>query len=348
MSVKPAGVVRPTTGFCHPSCFESAPQPNRSVHQLPPSARDFSGRTADVEELKTAFCTAHPQAKVVVTSRPGTSTSDFDMSGFVRYEIAPFSSNDVHKYLTRWASATGMPPPTAHRLLAAVTQSEAAADWLSNPLLVAQLAVVYERQGILPRKVSDLYRSTYELLFLGRERARGIRRSVLPPSELGRLVCCLAYQFVTRPNCMGDMPSDELFSAIAQALRRLYPERHSTELEAQELFRLLAESDYPVRQISGGLAGEGPQWALVRDPFGQYLAARYIVDHAPTAGDVAESVKRAVHASGFVEGAVFVTELFDELQPGGSAELDVSLRRELDEQTDPDVRGSIEQILRSL
>ncbi|MFF8476063.1 hypothetical protein [Streptomyces sp. NPDC015414] len=78
--------------------------------------------------------------------------------------------------------------------------------------------------------------------------------------------------------------------------------------------------------FSGGVAGEGPWWALIRDPFRQYLAARRIVDHAPTAGDVVTRVKRAVFDSGFVEGPVYVAELVDELE--------VSLQRELDEQSD--------------
>ncbi|MDC2961314.1 NB-ARC domain-containing protein [Streptomyces gilvifuscus] len=294
----------------------------------------------------TAFCTAHPQTKVVVTSRPGTSTADFDTNGFVRYELALFSSSDIHRYLTRWTSVTGMPPQSTHRLLEALGQSAPSADWLSNPLLLAQLAAVYEQYGFLPRKVSDLYRSTYELLFTGRESLRGLRRSILPPQELGRLVCYLAYEFVTRPIGMGDMSSAEFLDTLSRTLHRLHPDWGARE--APELFRLLAESDYPVRQISGGFAGEGPWWALVRDPFGQYLAARCIVDRASAAGDVVTRVKRAVSASGFVEGAVYVAELLDEFEPNSSAKLKVSLQRELDEQSDSGVRESIAQILRLL
>jgi hypothetical protein len=316
------------------------------LDELPVRERDRA--RADV----VAFCTAHPQAKVLVTSRPGASTAGFGASGFAQYGIASFSRSDVHRYLTRWASVTGMRPTMARRLLSDVTES-ATAEWLSNPLLVAQMAVVYERYHALPRNASELYRITYGLLFEGRETVRGVRRTSLPPRVLGELMCCLAYRFVTRPTGMGDMPGDEFLHVVEEELRRVVPGRFSTESEAQEVFRLLADSDYPVRQTSGGLAGEEPHWALVRDPFGQYLAARFIAARARSDGEVVESVKRAVHASGFVEGAVFVTELLgedtlsDRVGPSSSVELLRSLRRELDKQTDPEVRRSIEEILRS-
>ncbi|MFJ8157919.1 NACHT domain-containing protein [Streptomyces sp. NPDC094468] len=289
-----------------------------------------------------AFCKAHPQTKVVVTSRPGTSTEDLVSNGFVRYELAPFSTNDIHTYLTGWVAATGMPHAATQQLLEAATQSAASADWLSNPLLLAQLAAVYERSGTLPGGVNDLYRRTYELLFEGREQSRGVRRSALPAYELGQVVCCLAYQFVTRPSGTGDMPSDEFLDIISETMRRLFP--HWEAAEAVDVFRLMAESDYPVRQTSAGPDGEGPRWALVRDPFGQYLAA-YGIANRLVADDVVDGVKKAVRASGFVEGAIFVAELLDER---GVTELVDFLQRELIMTTDQDVAGSIEKILRSL
>ncbi|MGW2380705.1 NACHT domain-containing protein [Streptomyces sp. NPDC001658] len=287
-----------------------------------------------------AFCAAYPLATVVVTSRPGVSTDGFDASGFSRYEVARFSGADIHAYLAKWVAAIDMPAPMGDAFIAEVMASAATADWLSTPLLVAQLAIMYEEYGFLPRTVGELYGRTFELLFESRDSARGIVRSAVPSHLVGEVVCALAFEFVTRWSGRGDISSEQLLDGIRSAALRSDREWMAEKAFVQDVIRLLAESDYPVRPVKDDSDGQ-LRWTLVRDPFGQYLAARWIVGY----GDAVEDVVEAVHASGFVEGAVFVAELRG---PRGTAGLVAALRSVLDGRTDPVVRGNVLQILRSL
>ncbi|MGV9992839.1 NACHT domain-containing protein [Streptomyces sp. NPDC003374] len=307
------------------------------------SVRERDRAQADV----TAFCARYPRAEVVVFSRPGASVSGLVASGFVPYAMDAFTPGDVRAYLSRWARATHMPPPDAERLLTEVTSSPEMTGWLTTPLLLAQLAAVYERDGRLPQRLIDLYDSTYIQLFGSREQYRGISRSALRPPELGQVVCRLAYRFVIRPGGSPDMPADEFAAALHRALRHTVPEPYYPGLIG-ELLDLFAESDFPVRPAPVMDLGAEPRWTLVRDPFGQYLAARYIALYSrerDVVGTVRRRVVKAVRATGFVEGAVHTVRMLDERDPSLADQLVAALDHELGRTRDQGVRGSLEQIL---
>ncbi|MEU7365991.1 hypothetical protein AB0B92_10430 [Streptomyces hygroscopicus] len=89
----------------------------------------------------------------------------------------------------------------------------------------------------------------------------------------------------------------------------------------------------------------------MRDPFGQYLAARYIARYSrewEVVDTVRRRVMKAVGATGFVEGAVHVVRLLDERVPSAAVQLVTALEHELGRTRDPDVRKSLEQILNEL
>ncbi|KFF99126.1 hypothetical protein IQ62_20815 [Streptomyces scabiei] len=89
----------------------------------------------------------------------------------------------------------------------------------------------------------------------------------------------------------------------------------------------------------------------MRDPFGQYLAARYIARYSREC-EVVDTVRRrimkAVHATGFVEGAVHAVHLLDERIPSAADQLVDALEHELGRTANTDVRRSLEQILNEL
>ncbi|SOD85899.1 NACHT domain-containing protein [Streptomyces sp. Ag109_G2-15] len=310
------------------------------------SVRERDRAQADVAR----FCARYPRAEVVVFSRPGASVSGLVASEFAPHTIDALAPGDVRTYLSQWARATHMPPSDAERLLTEVTSSPEMTDWLATPLLLAQLAAVYERHGHLPHRLIDLYDSTYTLLFGVREQYRGISRSALRPEELGQIVCRLAYRFVIRPGGSPDMAGHEFVAALRSALRHTVPESYGSGL-ADELLTLFSESDFPVRPAPATASDTEPRWTLVRDPFGQYLAARYIARYSrewEVADTVRRRVMKAVGATGFVEGAVHAVRLLDERVPSAAGQLVTALEYELGRTRDPDVRKSLEQILNEL
>ncbi|KUN33498.1 hypothetical protein AQJ30_33425 [Streptomyces longwoodensis] len=311
------------------------------------SVRDRERAQADV----AGFCARYPRTEVLVLSRPGASVSGLLANGFVPHVIDTFTPDDVRTYLTRWARTTRMPPWDAERMLSDVASSAEMADWLTTPLLLSQLAAVYRRHGRFPHGLVDLYDSTYALLFGGRELYRGISRSAVGPEQLGQVVCRLAYRFVIRPGGSPGMTGDEFVAALDRALRLTVPEARGLEL-TDELLRLFSESDFPVRPAPATASGDEPRWTLVRDPFGQYLAARYIARYSRDSRVVATVCRRvltAVRATGFAEGAVHTVRLLDEEGvPGAAHQLVITLERELHRTRDGEVRGSLQQIMTQL
>ncbi|MGW1781902.1 NACHT domain-containing protein [Streptomyces sp. NPDC002143] len=292
------------------------------------------------------FCRTYPDVTVIVTSRPGMSTDQFDANGFTRHLIEPFSTADVHAYVDKWMAATGTALVDSEQLRTSVTTPRAAA-WVSSPLMLSQLLATYERFGCVPDGPVDLYARFYSTLFEGREAYRGIARSSVDTNTVGHLMCALAYEFVTRPGGAIDMSNHEFLRVLRRALRRLVPQRRVVRSLAQELFELLSESDYPVHRTSESADDAEPRWTLVRDPFGQYLAARAIAFGDGADHDFAARVVAAVRATGFVEGAVYVAALLED-RPGTSRELAAAVHRALGEEKQPQVREHMEQILRAL
>ncbi|MFD7677102.1 NACHT domain-containing protein [Streptomyces sp. NPDC060187] len=296
------------------------------------------------------FCRKYPRAEVVVFSRPGTSTSRLVASGFAPHVIDAFAPDDVRTYLTRWAQTTHMVPADAERLFTEVTSSPEMTDWLTTPLLLAQVAAVYERRGYLPHRLIDLYESTYTLLFGSRESYRGTSRSPLPPDVLGQIVCRLAYRFVIRPGGSLDMATHEFAPTLRRALRHTLRKSYGSGL-ADELLALFTESDFPVRPAPATASDTEPRWTLVRDPFGQYLAARYVARYSrewEVVDTVRRRVMKAICATGFIEGAVHVVRLLDDRAPAAAGQLVTGLEDELHKANDPGVRKSLEQILNEL
>ncbi|WP_060903171.1 NB-ARC domain-containing protein [Streptomyces europaeiscabiei] len=314
------------------------------LDELP--VRDRDRAQTDV----TTFAASYPQAAVVVFSRPGTSVSGLVARGFAPHMIDAFTPGDIRTYLSQWARATRMPPPDTERLLTEVTSSPEMTSLVTNPLLLTQMAAVYERQGHLPHRLIDLYDSTYTLLFGDRELYRGISRSAIGPAELGQIVCRLAYQFVIRPGGSPDMTDHDFTAALGRALRHTAPDRYGFWL-TDELLALFSESDFPVRPAPTTTSDTEPHWTLVRDPFGQYLAARYIAQYSrdcEVVDTVRKRIMKAVHATGFIEGAVHAVHLLNERVPSTANQLLTALEHELDRTADPHVLRPLEQILNEL
>jgi NACHT domain/NB-ARC domain len=280
------------------------------LDEVPPSSRGQTMR--DI----TTFCGRYPSAQVVVTSRPGLPREAFAVARFRLYEIAPLIAADVASYVERWQLVAQRGRAYAH-VLKAVSSAEGGRDWLSTPLLITQLLALYDRTGAVPRSEIDLYDMTYSVLFERRETTRGIQR-LLPPAALGRLVSYLSYELKTRAGVLG--VTDSEFHSLLRA---------SDMLDAADIPYLddtLADLDLPVRRVRvEGTAGEG-RWSVTRDPFSEYLAARWIVGNG-TISHITERLTTLLKTGEFDKGVWFILPLAARLNQDIEQRLEMYLRR---------------------
>jgi Cdc6-like AAA superfamily ATPase len=263
--------------------------------EMPPSSRGQAAR--DI----TAFCDCHPSAKVIVTSRPGPLGTSFKAAGFWLYEVAPLIDTDVASYVERWGQLRRGSPRGLAPLLEAVSSSKVRQDWLSTPLLITQLLTTYDRTGVVPQGEIELYDMMYAVLFESRESRRGIQRGETSPQELGRLVLYLTYELKARAGVLG--VADSEFRLILRAYRHSVGYKTDAMLAAT-----LAALDVPIRHAPEEAAGGEPRWSVTRDPFSEYLAARWVLD-SDEFGDITTRLMTMIEAGDFAAGGQFVLQL---------------------------------------
>lgn len=260
------------------------------LDEMPPSSRHQTAH--DI----TAFCDRYPSVKVIVTSRPGLPTAVFAAAGFGLYEIAPLTAADITSFAERWQQVAQTPAGGYTPLLEIATSTESRRDWLSTPLVITQLLAMYDRSHVIPQDEIDLYDMTYFILFEGRDTVRGIQRG-LPPEALGRLVSYLSYALKTHAGVLG--ATEHEFQALLQASNEIHP------YDIPHLSETLTTLDLPVRRAQGE---DESRWSVTRDPFSEYLAARWIL-YSNTQSDIKLHLKAILETGEFDKGAHFILPL---------------------------------------
>lgn len=281
------------------------------LDEVPPSSRGQV--TGDI----TAFCDCYSSTKVVVTSRPGLSRAAFAAARFRLYDVAPPTAADVASYVERWQHVAQTEPGAYAPLLEAVCSSEGRRDWLSTPLLIAQLLAMYDRTGAAPQSEIELYDMTYSVLFERRETGRGIQR-LLPPPVLGRLVSYLSYELKAQAGVLG--VADSEFQSLLRASGQL------SESDIPYLDDILTALDLPVHRTSGEDARDEARWSVTRDPFSEYLAARWVVGR-DTVSDITGRLITVLKTGDFDKGVQFILPLAARLDRSVEQQIEAYLRR---------------------
>jgi len=263
------------------------------LDELPPPDRRRAIR--DI----TGFCGRYQAVKVIVTSRPGIPVAPLAAAGFQRYDVAPIAAADIASYVERWQRVTRKEPGAYLPLLTALRAPEWGRDWLSTPLLITELLVLYDQLGVVPRNEYELYDRTYSLLFGRRETVRGIQR-LLPPAELGTLVSYLSYELKARAAVPGVTDSD--LQSLLRASGLLPP------AAIPDLPEILDTLDLPIRRVRREDTGDQIRWSVTRDSFSEYLAARWIASRS-TIDEITGSLTNLLKKGEFDKGAGFVLQL---------------------------------------
>ena len=265
----------------------------------------FTSRSPLVQEVKD-FCGAYPQVTVMVTSRPERADITFAALNFQQFQIPPLSEADIAEYVRRWSQVS-------HRALGNtpirddITPKAVRREWLSTPLLLTQLMELYERIGSVPIREIDLYETMYSAFLGGREIVRGISRvSTLRATDFGRLVSYLAYELKTRIRIARGAADSEGYSMIKSLFREWH---HSySEKDIWDIASDLDALDLPVHRTRDVASGR-PSWSVTRDPFSEYLAARWIVTDSSSFNQLTMRFMIMIETGYFTTGGQFVLEL---------------------------------------
>ncbi len=265
----------------------------------------FTIRSPLVQELKD-FCDAYPQVAVMVTSRPERTDITFTTLNFQQFQIPPLSEADIAEYVRRWSQvrhrAVGNTP-----IRDDITPKAVRREWLSTPLLLTQLMEIYETIGSVPTREIDLYDTMYSAFFGSREVIRGITRvSTLRAMDFGRLVSYLAYELKVRIRIARGAADSEIYSMI----KNLFREWHHpySEEDIRKVASDLDALDLPVHRAPDAVSGR-PNWSVTRDPFSEYLAARWIVTDSSSFNQLTTRLMVMIETGYFTAGGRFVIDL---------------------------------------
>ena len=223
----------------------------------------FTNRGSVVRAIRK-FCDSYPQVSVIVTSRPEQAAKTFAALDFQQFQIPPLSETDIGEYIRRWSQVrnarTAQASTQNH-----ITPAKVRREWLSTPLLLAQLIEIYERTGVVPSQEIELYDAMYSAFFGSREVARGISRiSNIRSQDFGRLVSYLTYELKVRDRGARGAADAEVYLLIKSIMREWhYP---WSDDKVKDISRDLAALDLPVHRTIDASNGR-PSWLVTRDSF---------------------------------------------------------------------------------
>ncbi|MFF8769166.1 HEAT repeat domain-containing protein [Kitasatospora sp. NPDC015120] len=117
----------------------------------------------------TAFGAAHPDVRLIVTSRKyGYRSGEFTTTGFTQVMLQNLERTQVESFIRRWYAAAhpedlNQADRLAQRLLSAVRELRAVADLAGNPMLLTILAAIGLGRTI-PRERREVYAHAVEVL----------------------------------------------------------------------------------------------------------------------------------------------------------------------------------------
>jgi hypothetical protein len=121
------------------------------------------GRRRKLVRSVEAFARRYPICSVIATSRNiGYTQAQFDPQLFVRYELLPFTHDQVSAYAKRWFSLAGRSESDLAKFM---TELDSIPDLRGNPLMLSLLCILYKARGHIPRNRRQVYSQCADLLF---------------------------------------------------------------------------------------------------------------------------------------------------------------------------------------
>ena len=231
-----------------------------------------TSRRADVTTRVERFCAEYPLAPVLVTSRQvGYDQARLDDSQFTCYRLGSLAAAQVGEFARKWFGQDDeIWPAEADRWAEAfLSESAAASDLRTNPLLLSLLCILYRGEGSLPRDRAEVYEQCAMLMFRRWDARRRIRQDLRAGHLLEPALRRLAWLLFTRENAQSAMTERELVAATSEFLQA----RGFESLDAAREFVDFCRGRMWVFSDAGTTASGERLYAFTHRTFLEYFAA---------------------------------------------------------------------------
>lgn len=275
-----------------------------SIDELPQEERERC--TAAIE----IFCVDHPSVAIVVTSRPDLHLRETGIAGFAAYDLAPFSADDAIRFARAWLPDGHFDEVVTH------LNSTGEGSWSRNPLLLTWAMASYIRTGWLCVDELDVHQATFEMTLGSRETYRQIQRTVaVTANEVASAVLHLAYWLKSDRHRVSGTSQSALIRELGSKLTPIADSEYSGIDHAEEVLSILVDRFGILYRADTDNAGE-PIISIVQDTFGEYLAARNLVNMGAAASELSEKIITMVAAGRADRGWWYTVELVGQLLDG--------------------------------
>ncbi len=117
----------------------------------------------DMAQRIEEFVRAHPQRRVIITSRLVGYREVPLSQEFAQFTIRPFEPDDIRRFIDQWYAAL-QEPESAGELCKAIADSPSVRRLAANPLLLTVIALIHRRPAKLPHQRATLYKLAAETL----------------------------------------------------------------------------------------------------------------------------------------------------------------------------------------
>lgn len=210
--------------------------------------------TRAVDQLAVLY----PSAYIVVTVRTAGYQQRPFLQHFIEFELLDFSVRDVEQFIDNWFGRRDVEPrpELAKKLQNELRQRQHTRilSLVSNPLLLALVAFLYERRGKLSEKRADLYAECVQLLLSRWDEDKShyrprSRRLDLDKEEVKRLLQRVAWHFHLKGQRY--FRENDLLAVIEDFLQAV----HKTELHAEEVLKDIALANDLLKEQAHGWYG---------------------------------------------------------------------------------------------
>jgi hypothetical protein len=238
-------------------------------------------RRREVQRWLAELVNTFPNARYVVTSRPGAAPRDWLVgAGFLSAELEPMTQTQVQAFAHRWHEAVrsqcltepdrDLVTEQEHRLLAALERHRHLRQLSGYPLLCALLCALHrDRRGQLPGNRMELYEVALHMLLERRDRERRIdTQPALGRTEQTLLLSDLAYWLIR--NGWSDAAREEAIDRLTLKIQAM-PQVEADPTQVYQV--LLVRTGLLREQVEGRVD-------FVHRSFQEYLAAKQAVNEA--------------------------------------------------------------------
>ncbi|MFG3602103.1 NACHT domain-containing protein [Micromonospora chersina] len=284
-------------------------------------------------QLVDGFARKYPLARMIVTSRVvGYTEAPLDPELFPVADMRPFDDRQVHSYASKWFKLDSSMGKGEQRALTEsfISESQAAGDLRTNPLLLSLLCSLYSSVHFIPRNKPEIYEKCAELLFETWDRSRGIETTRRYGAHIKPAIQRLAWLILTDQRGRQAIPRSEIVEFLSEYMQaKRFEDADEAAQAADDFLDFCAGRAWVLTDM--GSDALQPHYGFVHRTFLEYFAATQLVKTDPLPESVWERVGSRIGDPSWEVVAQLVMQLVDRQVEDGADRLLRLLLTDVDE-----------------